>query len=418
MSYYPNRQTSAAERRSRNDELRKEYTKEVKRQAAGNWDSILDVLAGSKLGPALGKIGRHVSCPVHGGKHGDAFRLFNDVRLTGGGICNTCPEKMDDGFSMLMWVNSWSFSEVVDEVARVVGVPSPWGANTVPLKPRIALVAPEPEKSPEEIEREDNYIAKKLAECWDASMDLGEVEAEVGREYLRSRGLITCAAPLADIRFHPGLPYWENKTDMGEFPALVCMIRQPNNQPMTIQRIYLAEDGSGKAPVQKPKKQMRRRSTTQYAGSTIRFDQDVGAVLVIAEGPESALSYREMFGFPTWAACDAGQMEVAAIPPSVKILIAAGDIDLPTVECPEGRGQRAANTLVNNFRLSGRKGTISLPPFELPPGAESGLDWNDVLQMYGLEAARQADFVTNMRDSVFGLLQSMGLDWADARAHY
>lgn len=417
MSYQPNRQMSAAERRSRNDDLRKEYTKEVKRNAAGNWDQILDVLAGNMLGPALGKIGKHVACPIHGGKNHDAFRLFNDVRQTGGGICNTCGSK-EDGFSMLQWVNGWTFGETVDEVARVCGVPSPWGSRTAPTKPRITLVPPEPEKSPEEIAREDNYIAAKLAECWDATMDLGEVEAEVGREYLRSRGLHTVAAPLSDIRFHPGLSYWENNTDMGEFPALVCMIRQPNNQPMTIQRIYLAHDGSGKAPVEKPKKQMRRRSTCQYAGSTIRFDQDVGAVLVIAEGPESALSYREMFGFPTWAACDAGQMEVAAIPPSVKILIAAGDLDLPTTEFPEGRGQRAAKTLVDNFRLSGRKGTVSLPPFQLPQGATKGMDWNDVLTMYGVEAAREADFVTQMRDSVYSLLLDMGLEWADARAHY
>ena len=58
----------------------------IHRQAPGRWLDILSGLA-PDLRPAVEKRGRHVPCPVHGGK--DGFRLFRDADQTGGGICNT-----------------------------------------------------------------------------------------------------------------------------------------------------------------------------------------------------------------------------------------------------------------------------------------------------------------------------------------
>ncbi|ECS4958781.1 zinc-binding protein, partial [Salmonella enterica subsp. enterica serovar Typhimurium] len=50
------------------------YKADTVREAAnGNWLFILAALA-PHLEPALRKPGRHVSCPIHGGK--DGFRLF------------------------------------------------------------------------------------------------------------------------------------------------------------------------------------------------------------------------------------------------------------------------------------------------------------------------------------------------------
>lgn len=62
--------------------------------------------------------GKHVPCPVHGGR--DGFRIFPDVAETGGGICNTCGS-FANGFAPLMWINGWEFGRAIREVAEQVG---------------------------------------------------------------------------------------------------------------------------------------------------------------------------------------------------------------------------------------------------------------------------------------------------------
>ncbi|ELF8911416.1 DNA primase, partial [Salmonella enterica] len=95
------------------------YKADTVREAAnGNWLFILAALA-PHLEPALRKPGRHVSCPIHGGK--DGFRLFKDAHLTGGGVCNTCGAN-HDGFELLMWLNNWDFKQCLSEVGDYLGV--------------------------------------------------------------------------------------------------------------------------------------------------------------------------------------------------------------------------------------------------------------------------------------------------------
>jgi len=68
--------------------MKHEYeTQQVKEDARGRWERVLLALA-PPLKAALERTGKHVPCPVHGGR--DGFRLFRDVADTGGGICNTC----------------------------------------------------------------------------------------------------------------------------------------------------------------------------------------------------------------------------------------------------------------------------------------------------------------------------------------
>ncbi|MBB3105091.1 DUF7146 domain-containing protein [Azomonas macrocytogenes] len=89
------------------------YKAETVRQAiAGQWLFVLASLA-PELEPALRKPGRHVPCPIHGGK--DGFRLFKDAHETGGGVCNTCGTR-HDGFELLMWLRGWSFDQCLMEV--------------------------------------------------------------------------------------------------------------------------------------------------------------------------------------------------------------------------------------------------------------------------------------------------------------
>ncbi|CAI8817436.1 primase-helicase zinc-binding domain-containing protein [Methylocaldum szegediense] len=75
-------------------------SRDVRNAARGAWVAILGDLA-PELEAALARPGRHVPCPVHGGR--DGFRLYPDAEKTGGGICNTCGA-YPDGFSLLMWL--------------------------------------------------------------------------------------------------------------------------------------------------------------------------------------------------------------------------------------------------------------------------------------------------------------------------
>lgn len=90
----------------------------VREAARGHWDAIFWALAPAfKL--AMQRPGRHVPCPVHGGK--DGFRLFPDFQEAGSCVCNTCGT-FRDGFAALAWLHGWGFAEALYNVARVLGL--------------------------------------------------------------------------------------------------------------------------------------------------------------------------------------------------------------------------------------------------------------------------------------------------------
>jgi putative DNA primase/helicase len=89
----------------------------VKQKAEGQWNYILRELEGS-LHPALANKGRHVPCPIHGGK--DGFRFFSDMEKKGHCICNTCGPF--DGFKILMKLQGKEFPEVVCDIADLLGI--------------------------------------------------------------------------------------------------------------------------------------------------------------------------------------------------------------------------------------------------------------------------------------------------------
>jgi len=71
--------------------------KALKKRIGSRWLDVHEALAPS-LTDALRNPGEHVPCPVQGGD--DGFRFFDDVEVTGGGICNTCGPR-SDGIALL-----------------------------------------------------------------------------------------------------------------------------------------------------------------------------------------------------------------------------------------------------------------------------------------------------------------------------
>lgn len=100
-------------------------------------------------------------------------------------------------------------------------------------------------------------------------------------------------------------------------------------------------------------------------GGAARLHEPIN-VLGIAEGIETALACRELFGVPTWAAISAGGMEAFVVPEGVERLIIYADHDANMV------GQSAAYALAKRCSLAGMPVEVEIPP-------ERGTDWLDRL---------------------------------------
>lgn len=335
---------------------------EVRQLVRGRWGEILAALA-PQLRPALDRAGRHVPCPVHGGK--DGFRVFKDVNDTGGSVCNTCGV-FPDGFATLMWVNDWDFLTALRAVADYLCVGTSTGRPARKVKP-------EPQKG-----EDDEKLRQALNRVWNESVPLLDRDAEPARLYLARRGI--SIRPPDALRFHSSLSYYDGEKRIGEFPAIIAMVSGTQGNPVTIHRTYLTQDGK-KAPVESPKKLMSYPKDRKIIGGAIRL-VDTGPVLAVAEGLETALAVLEGTGLPVWCAVNALLLENFVPPPGVNRVIVFGDKDRPTEQHPKGHGQEAAKQLVQRLWEMGIKASAIVPAGEIPPGQKS-LDWLDILNRDG-----------------------------------
>lgn len=327
--------------------------RELKSRAKGRWLEIFLALA-PELREAIERPGKHVPCPVHGGK--DGFRFFDDAAQTGGGICNTCGPK-PDGFAVLQWVNDWDFpqaaravSDWLDKNAGEVLVPSCVAKGT------WGEVDP---KAKDILDR----IARELVR------DTGRLE-----EYLQSRGLSGKVPEV--IRFHPELEFREGKERRGYFPAMVIPLQRLDGQIVAYLRVYLHPEGLGKAPVGNPKKLTCAIWKGASRGAAIRLGE-IGEILGVAEGVETALAVQESTGMPVWAAGSAGNLEAIEIPEEVRTVFVWCDHDA------SGRGKRAAFSLTERLLTEGFEVFVVTPP-------RVGTDWLDVLNQEGKDGLCQA----------------------------
>lgn len=327
-----------------------ERTSRIREATHGRWLDILSDIA-PELDAAIGRVGKHVGCPVHGGR--DGFRLFPDAAETGGGICNRCG-RYPDGFSLVMWVKGVGFNQALNLVAESLGVK----ASEPPLPRRVAL----PDRS-----AIDAAVRKKAREkarrLWAGSKPL---PGSVGELYLARRAIPAASFP--DLRFHPRMLHRSEQEATSFWPGLVAKVRAPSGEVVGIHRTYL--DGEGrKAAVDKAKKLMPSFAT--MTGAAIRFGEPMGGTIGVAEGIETALSVTVATGIPCWACVSATLLEGFVPPPGVTDVLIWGDLDR------NGAGQRAAKALQLRLWGEGIRARTLLPAAH--HGTQKGTDWNDVL---------------------------------------
>ena len=326
----------------------------IKQKASHRWLEILSTLAPA-LRPALEKPGQHVPCPVHGGR--DGFRLFKDVNESGGGICNTCGN-FPDGFSVLQWVNGWSFRQSLEAVSISLGL-IPGRQKVVSLQDRVP--PPGKRNSLQGAERR----RKNLLAVWEQSTEIRADDP--AHEYLCRRipGIEISEIPSLKIvlRYHARLPYYEDFKLLAHYPALIAAIQNVRGRVASLHRTYLNKDG-GKASVSSPKKVMSPVIPGGTRGAAVKLFPVCG-ILGLTEGIETALGVHAARGLPVWACVSANGLEAVELPSVVREVAIFGDNDI------SGRGQEAARNLAKRLLQEDRKVDVLIP--EKP-----GTDWLDV----------------------------------------
>lgn len=329
-------------------------TKKIKEMVGDEWIDVLSELAPNLL-EACENVGKHVPCPVHGGK--DGFRLFPDAEETGAGVCNTCGS-YSDGFALLQWVNDWTFPEALAAVAEYLGLDS----------------KPEKSDSKEVKQQTNSKVEKKIQQILDDTVR--DKRNKIGR-YLKSRGLSGTVPPA--LYYHPALPYYEDRKKVGEYEAMVAMFTRmdetKDGEIVSLMRTYLAPDAPGKADVNTPKKMHQAIRPGAIMGAAIRLAEPE-KLLGFAEGIETALAVQEAVGTSMWATGSANGMEAVEVPDEVNQVEIWCDNDTG------GAGQKAGYTLMLRLLEMDIKVKLLLPP-------NPGKDWLDVLNEHGPDALKK-----------------------------
>lgn len=196
-----------------------------------------------------------------------------------------------------------------------------------------------------------------VARIWNRS---APVTGTIAERYLRARG---CAVPAdGDLRYLP-------PSERMPWPTMVALVTDfATGTPMTIHFTALAANGSGKAPIERPK---RLLAAHRKQGGVIRLtpDAEVTAELGLGEGIETSQAVAKALGplRPVWSAIDAGNLASLPVVPGIERLVIYADTDA------SGTGQTAARTLAARWHEAGREVFIAQP--SAPAGGKA--DWND-----------------------------------------
>ena len=204
----------------------------------------------------------------------------------------------------------------------------------------------------------DEGMAIFVQQTVQRTIELSEVAAVV--KYLQGRGIYQLGSPALrahrSLKYNPGGYY---------YPAFIGLVSDVHgNFIRAIHRTWIAHDGSGKAPLDSPKRMLGNllEGAVQLAPA--------GKTLMIGEGIETCLSAMQVTGLPAWAALSASRLARVAVPDFVEEIIFLADND------KNGFGIRAATEAARRWVRQGKKVRIAIPP-------APGLDFNDMLRGEG-----------------------------------
>lgn len=200
--------------------------------------------------------------------------------------------------------------------------------------------------------------AQRIHRAWAESVPLKPGDAAT--LYLERRGLAGGAALPDCLRLHPAMPYWHAGNLLGNHPALVAPLQQPDGRLVALHRTYLTLDGH-KAGVPVVKK--LSGAAGSLAGASIPLFEPIDGVLGVAEGIETALAGWRVSGVPTVAAYCAGSLAGWRWPLRLRSMLIFADSD--------DAGRVAADRLRQRAQTAGLQVEVVEPTVH-------GTDWCDV----------------------------------------
>lgn len=281
----------------------------------------------------------HGPCPICGGK--DRFRFHNKYGR-GDYFCNQCGP--NDGFALLMKSQGLSFSETRKRVMEFAGI-----VKSDALPKLIRAPAPATDA---EIAKPTRRVLDLLRECCAVE------DCDAAIAYLRSRALWPLPQNHA-LKAHPSVTYWQDRQNIGRFPALIASVRNSDGELVTLHVTYLESDGRKLAGFEARK---ILSAMTGHEGCAVPLMPIDGDVMGIAEGIETALSAGRIHGVPTWAALNTALLQKFEPPERINKLVIFADRDIAGLDAATKLMQR----LQEKVRLE-----IRTPQDK---------DWNDVLR--------------------------------------
>ena len=194
------------------------------------------------------------------------------------------------------------------------------------------------------------------------------ITGTVVESYLRKRG-ITALHGTGSLRFHPRCYYRPDEHSPTEtWPAMIASVTDLDGRITGVHRTWLSPEGSGKAPIDTP-----RRAMGDLLGHAVRFGT-AHDVIAAGEGIETILSLRMALpGLPMAAALSAAHLSAILFPATLRRLYIARDDD------PAGDGAR--DSLVERAQTAGIEAIVLSPTLG---------DFNEDLRTLGSGALRAA----------------------------
>ncbi|MCG2839488.1 toprim domain-containing protein [Sandaracinobacter sp. RS1-74] len=240
------------------------------------------------------------------------------------------------------------FKDVADEARTFLSMPHP-----EPDRPQgCERKSPAPSGSPE--------AARRLFAM------AQPISGTLVTTYLRTRG-ITDLHGTGSLRFHPRCYYRPGEHSPTEtWPAMIASVTDLDGRQTGAHRTWLAPDGSGKAPIETP-----RRAMGDLLGHAVRFGV-AGEVMAAGEGIETMLSLRMALPtMPMAAALSAAHLPAILFPDTLRRLYIARDND--------PAGDDAMATLIERANAAGIEAIAVSPTLG---------DFNEDLRLAGLDSLR------------------------------
>lgn len=293
----------------------------ISEHCEGKWTEIISSL----IGPEWTQSNKHSKCP-RSGEGKDRFR-FSDINNRGNYFCS-CSDGDKDGFALLMCVKGWDFTQCCKEVESVIGK---CPKDNEPPPPKQKTI----------VERLQGKV----------------LDSVKSSKHLESRGLEIAPG----LKWIKKLDFYDDGEKRGYFPAMLGPVRLHgkiqtyhatyimNKEASVITRKILSSPGS-------------------LQGAAVELYPIIDGVLGVAEGIETAIAAKMLYGVAVWSLLNTALMKSWKPPSNVKKVIIFGDND------ENYAGQAAAFNLAHRLKKMNEVEVV----LRFPP--QTGHDFNDVLQ--------------------------------------